>query len=137
MCRGEVLSIGVIVLASRLASIERAILDALFIPAFALVILAAAHADRRAKAGFTTRRWATYTGEASFAFYLLHELIIVNVYSVVGGASPLRALALSGFALGVCAVAAVALHEGVEKPAQRLIRDRCLTRRSRSQRADA
>lgn len=83
---------------------------------FAGLILAAALGDMRSATRVLSHRWLVYAGEVSFGFYLVHELVLVNLQPYLGGGmvSAVVILALS-------AVAAAALHHLVERPMQRLI----------------
>lgn len=112
-------------------TLPQSLVDVVFVPLFALVVLSAAVADLGGARGVLHRRLFTYAGEVSFAFYLTHELVIMNLAHVVGRNAPGPAgavWALSAFILA--AVTAVALHHGVERPAQRWIRTQLLPRPS-------
>ncbi|SDP69509.1 Peptidoglycan/LPS O-acetylase OafA/YrhL, contains acyltransferase and SGNH-hydrolase domains [Klenkia soli] len=84
------------------------------------VVLWAHDRDLRGLPGWLRSRAMVFAGEASFALYLVHELVIVNLRGHLPGPGWLQAVVM--LALG--AVAAVALHLGVEKPANRLLRGR-------------
>lgn len=123
---GLVAVVGVAVLVHRWW-LPQSVVDVIFIAPFALAIWISAGADLRGVAGVLHHRWATYAGEVSFAFYLVHELVIMNVVAVVG--ADRRGLStvpwvLTAFVLS--ALCAVALHHLVERPAQRWIRERML-----------
>lgn len=90
--------------------------DALFAPVFAAVLLAAARRDLAGNPGGLSSRWLVYAGEVSFCFYLVHELVIVNLRPHMTGPAAVP-IAL----IGSC-VLAVALHHLVELPAQKLLR---------------
>lgn len=92
-------------------------------PVFICCIALAAQRDIGERPGFGTRRWLVYLGELSFAFYLVHELTIVNLAHVVHADGVL----LAAISLAVAMVAAIALHHLVERPAQRFIL-RCTNR---------
>jgi peptidoglycan/LPS O-acetylase OafA/YrhL len=82
------------------------------------VIAAAATSDIAGRSSWLTNRWAIYAGEVSFAFYLVHLLVIGLLQTQ---------LSASGFfgsvlCLIVSIIAAVALHHGVERPAERRLR---------------
>ncbi|NAZ81094.1 acyltransferase family protein [Kineococcus sp. R8] len=86
---------------------------------FLLVLLWAAHRDLARRPGWLTSRVAVTAGEVSFAFYLVHELVIVNLREhLPPGALTAGVMTVSA---GACAAA---LHWGVERPANRLLRDR-------------
>jgi len=88
----------------------------------ALVVAAAATADSRGVRTIWSRRTLVYLGEVSFAFYLVHYLVIVG--AVRAGLVP-RHVTLSTAAIGTCGLfcvsvlAAMALFHGVEKPMMR------------------
>jgi peptidoglycan/LPS O-acetylase OafA/YrhL len=89
------------------------LLDAATPLLFVAIVSAAAVRDLEHTTGWLTHRWFVYAGEASFCFYLVHEVVILNVGRLVTGlAGSLLALTAS------CAAAAV-LHHGVERPLQR------------------
>lgn len=91
--------------------------DSLLAPVFLYAILAAAGRDTEGRPGWLRHRVLVFAGEASFAFYLVHQLVIVNLLHV--SADP-------HIDLGVCflvsVVAALALHLVVERPSNRLLR---------------
>ena len=85
------------------------------LPLFAVLIAWAYQADHRGRPGVLRSRALVYAGEVSFAFYLVHELVIINLrheHLAHGWSLALVALLVS------CA-AAVTLHHLVERPAQR------------------
>jgi peptidoglycan/LPS O-acetylase OafA/YrhL len=90
--------------------------DALFAPAFAAILLAAARRDVAETGGWLASRWLVYAGEVSFCFYLVHEMVIVNLRPHMTGAG-----AVPVALIGSC-VLAIALHHLVELPSQRLLR---------------
>lgn len=100
--------------------------DVLLAPAFCLLVAAAATADRDGRPGPLTARGLVYLGEVSFAFYLVHELVLVNLLHaldepIVANAHPFSAaegLSLTAAALAMGLVGAALLHHGVERPAQ-------------------
>jgi peptidoglycan/LPS O-acetylase OafA/YrhL len=92
--------------------------DAVMAPSFLLVLLCAAARDLDGRAGWLRSRLMVFAGEASFALYLVHEVVIVNLRD------PLR---LNGWveaaiALGISCVGAVVLHLAVERPCNSLLR---------------
>jgi peptidoglycan/LPS O-acetylase OafA/YrhL len=97
----------------------------------ALVCLAlvakTAQADLQRPYGAMTQRWLVYAGQVSFAFYLVHELVILNVAHLTG----LRGWALDPVALSASCLAAVALHHLVERPCETRIRGLRLPTRER------
>ena len=97
----------------------------LMTPAFALLIVAAALADVYGRKGVLGTSLMEHLGIVSFCFYLVHELLLVNVVPHLpapsgGGGRVALALGL----LAACLLAAEALHYAVERPAQRWIRAR-------------
>ena len=85
--------------------------------AFVVVVVVAALADLDGAPGPLTRRAAVYAGELSFAFYLAHELVIVNV-KAADGLGPLQ---VTGLSLAVTVAVAVVAHHLVERPARRFL----------------
>ena len=84
---------------------------------FLVVVLWAATLDLGNRHGLLSRRPLVLAGEASFAFYLVHELVIVNLRGVTGSA-----LGTSFVIFAVACLAAAALHVIVERPLNRLLR---------------
>jgi peptidoglycan/LPS O-acetylase OafA/YrhL len=95
----------------------RALPNALLAVPFAGLILAAALGDLRGTTRVLGHRWLVYAGEVSFAFYLVHELALVNLQRHLTGTGFVDAVIVLLVACG----AAVLLHHVVERPAQRLI----------------
>ena len=90
--------------------------DAALTLAFVLVIVAAARRDLEAPGGVLGHRWLVYAGEVSYAFYLVHELTIVNVHHLMPSAP---GWAQAATALSAACLLAVALHHLVERPCRR------------------
>src|SRR5262249_61893266 len=89
---------------------------ALTLVPFALLIAAAAHADRgRALSPFRSRP-LVWLGEISFCFYLVHYWFISALH--------VTAWQHIAFSLPLAVLAAAALHHFVERPAERRIRGR-------------
>ncbi|MFJ8505677.1 acyltransferase family protein [Streptomyces avermitilis] len=91
---------------------------------FALLIPAAAVADLRGLPSLWRRPWLVRLGELSFAFYMVHLLVLragTNLlgknphYAIPGG------LAATAAAFAVALGLSWALYEGVERPARRLL----------------
>ncbi|GAA1756276.1 acyltransferase [Luedemannella helvata] len=92
-----------------------------------LLLPAAALADVSGARTLWSRRWMVYLGELSFAFYMVHLLVIrafhefgmlperVDVIAAVAGTAALFALSFA---------AAVALYHGVERPMMRVLSPR-------------
>lgn len=93
--------------------------DGLLAPIFLCVVLAAARRDLDNRPGWLRHRVLIFAGEASFAFYLVHQLVIVNLRRVA--VSPHEDFLIC---LLVSLAAALALHMLVERPCNRLLRDR-------------
>jgi peptidoglycan/LPS O-acetylase OafA/YrhL len=92
-------------------------LNVFLTPAWLVLIIGWVQADLAGRGGPLTWKWLVYAGQVSFAFYLVHELVILNFQHWFHVSTvPLVAL----MALGSM-VAAIALHHGVEQPAQRLL----------------
>lgn len=87
------------------------------------------HADARHRAGDSVsgtrmRRLLVYLGEVSFAFYLVHELVIFGAVAAPWGASAVggvRGLILMGASLALGVFLAIAAHHLVERPARIMI----------------
>jgi peptidoglycan/LPS O-acetylase OafA/YrhL len=93
-------------------------MDAILTPVFLALIIAAAVSDVQQRGGWLTSRAFVYAGQVSFSFYLVHELVIINVAERFGGAP---AVALD---VVLAVAAAIALHHLVELPFQRWLRPR-------------
>jgi peptidoglycan/LPS O-acetylase OafA/YrhL len=88
-----------------------------------LVLVSAAIADLDGRPGLLTRRWSVYLGEVSFAFYLVHYLVLAALvqglgWRATGFADVAPVAVIFAAALG----GAVLLHHLVELPCQRLLR---------------
>jgi peptidoglycan/LPS O-acetylase OafA/YrhL len=86
---------------------------------FLALIVAAAVVDLDSRRGWLASRPLIYAGEVSFCFYLVHQLIIVNMLSTIG-----RGFGDALLLFAMSAVAAAALHHLVELPCQRVLRGR-------------
>lgn len=93
--------------------------DSVLAPIFLCVVLAAARTDVDDSAGWLRHRLPVFAGEASFAFYLVHQSVIVNLrrLTVSPGVNFLICLLVS-------IAASLALHVLVERPCNRLLRGR-------------
>ncbi|MER5598963.1 acyltransferase [Streptomyces sp. NPDC002265] len=101
---------------------------------FALLIPAAAVADLRGLPSLWRHRRLVRLGELSFAFYMVHLLVVRAVRSLVGTGPRFgvpEGLALTAAVFAVSLGLAWVLYEGVERPARRL-----LLREGRRARAD-
>ena len=109
--------------------VPRGVADVLSVGPLTLVLVAYAGRDLTGRRSLLARPWAVYLGQLSFAFYLVHQLVLdlllkdVIPFTDAAVSSALWRLAVG---LGVSVLAAMAVHHGVELPAQRL-----LTRRRR------
>ncbi|MFD3585500.1 acyltransferase family protein [Streptomyces sp. NPDC058683] len=100
---------------------------------FALLIPAAALADLRGLPSLWRRRWLVRLGELSFAFYMVH-LLVLRTGTHLLGTRPRFGL-LTGAAAATVAFAVSLglswlLYEGVERPARRLLLRRRPARRT-------
>jgi len=121
------------VLSLRRGVIAQSVVDVVLVPFFALVILTAALADLRGRSGVLQHRSLTYAGEVSFGFYLVHELVILNLAPHLPGVGAVaRVSSLLVVFAAACAAAAL-LHHLVERPAQRRIRAAWARRRAARQ----
>lgn len=106
-------------------AIPQTVGDLIFDVPFLALVVAAASADLRGKAALILHsRFMVYAGRISFAYYLVHELVLFNGNLVWGQGPqtrPLQALLTVGVAT-LCFVVAMALHHGVEKPMQSWLR---------------
>ncbi|MBP1135110.1 peptidoglycan/LPS O-acetylase OafA/YrhL [Arthrobacter sp. PvP023] len=100
---------------------------------FLAVIVSAAGADLQGRRGWLPAKPLIYAGQVSYAFYLVHELVILNLLGLLPDslAKPVFAV----IALAVAISLAIALHHLVELAAQRylsrLMRSRTLHAESR------
>jgi peptidoglycan/LPS O-acetylase OafA/YrhL len=92
---------------------------------FGLLLAAAASTDLDGRSGILTRPVSIYLGEVSFAFYLVHVVVLSYVakaahwghaWSGAAGAEPLAVTFVA------CLAAAILLHHAVELPMQRVLR---------------
>ena len=87
---------------------------------FLLLILHMAGRDIEGRPGTLHRRAFVFAGEVSFAFYLVHELVIVNLLPLLPGGALVQVVVMATVAV----LAAVLLHLLVERPCNRRLRDR-------------
>ncbi|MFD8717183.1 acyltransferase family protein [Streptomyces sp. NPDC059629] len=94
------------------------------ITGFALLIPAAAQADLRGLPSLWRRRWLVRLGELSFAFYMVH-LLVLRTGTHVLGTRPRFDLVTGAAAAAVAFAVSLGLswllYEGVERPARRLL----------------
>ncbi|MEV4501987.1 acyltransferase family protein [Streptomyces klenkii] len=89
---------------------------------YTLTIAAAARADVRGEPSPFRNRINVYLGEASFAFYLVHEIVIFSVDHFLTTHHFTIPLTLHlGLVLSISFIGAVLLHEFVEKPGVKLL----------------
>ncbi|MGY1735364.1 acyltransferase family protein [Geodermatophilus sp. SYSU D00684] len=94
--------------------------NALVAGPFLVLILYMADRDITGAPGWLRSRALVFAGEVSFAFYLVHELVIVNLIPFLPDHGLLQVTVMSAVAVA----AAVALHLLVERPCNRWLRDR-------------
>lgn len=107
--------------------------------ATALIIPAAALADLRGTRSFWRDRLAVHLGEVSYAFFLVHLVVIVTAMQLIGRDtrwSAPYAVAITATLLLLSYVLAVLLHSYVELPAMRLLTRRRAAPRVRPAVAD-
>ncbi len=95
----------------------------LMVPAFAWLIYACAQADLDGVRGVLRLKLLEHLGITSFAFYLVHELVLLNLKPLPWphGSKPVN-LATVIVLWVICQTAAELLYRGVERPAQHRIR---------------
>ncbi|MEV4508562.1 acyltransferase family protein, partial [Dactylosporangium sp. NPDC049525] len=92
-----------------------------------LVVAAAARADLLGRPTLWSRPLMVYLGELSFAFYLVHFLVLTGFdrYGLLPHrAGPAQALVATASVLWFSLIAAMVVYHGVEQPALRLLRSR-------------
>ena len=94
--------------------------DAVMAPSFLLVLLCAANRDLEGRRGWLPSRALVFAGEASFALYLVHEVVILNLKDHLD----VNGWVAAGVMLAVSCLAAVVLHLAVERPFNTLLRGR-------------
>lgn len=98
---------------------------------YTMLVAAAARADLRGTRSAFRQRHMVYLGEASFAFYLVHELVMFTGNQVMKHHPPVATVPNLVAVFSVALVGAFALHEFVEKPCQRLLTSRTFRRTAR------
>jgi peptidoglycan/LPS O-acetylase OafA/YrhL len=109
--------------------VPRGFADVVAVGPLALVLMAYAGRDLTGRRTLMSRRWAVYLGQLSFAFYLVHQVIldlVMKQFLPMGQRTAHDVFLRSLVALALSVLAAMALHHFVELPGQRL-----LTRRRR------
>lgn len=97
----------------------------LLLPGFCMLVAAAATADLTGTPGVLAHAWLVRAGQLSFAFYLVHSLVIDVLVAHLAVPQPVLVVA----ALSVASLGALALHEAVERPCQRWLSPRDRERR--------
>lgn len=100
--------------------VEGPLTNAIMAAPFLLLILCAADSDVQGRRGWLSSPTMVLAGEVSFAFYLVHELVIVNLALLLPMAVPLQIACM----LALAVTCAVFLHFVVERTCNRLLRDR-------------
>jgi peptidoglycan/LPS O-acetylase OafA/YrhL len=91
---------------------------------FSFLIAAAALRDAQGRSTWFMHRALVRLGEWSFAFYLVHELVIrvARENADIGGLAPAAGILVAGVLLGIAVAASGALHRVVERPLERRLR---------------
>ncbi|WP_372406752.1 acyltransferase family protein [Streptomyces luteireticuli] len=96
---------------------------------FVITIAAAARADMRSEPSPFRNPYMVYLGEISFAFYLVHEIVIFSVRHFFRMHQVTVPLTLHvGLVASISLFGAVLLHEYVEKPGVRLLSGKAVAR---------
>lgn len=106
--------------------------DLLLVLPFAALIGAVAVRDLEGRSGLLGRRPLVRLGEASFAFYLVHSMVILVLDDAGRGRALLHGVPLATLALVLSVLAAWALHRGVERPIEARIRERLVAKERRA-----
>jgi peptidoglycan/LPS O-acetylase OafA/YrhL len=104
--------------------VPRGFADVVAIGPLALVLMAYAGRDLIGRRTWLSSQWAVYLGQLSFAFYLVHQLVLDLVLKrILPMDTPSQPALLLGaaVALAMSVVAAMAVHHLVELPAQQLL----------------
>jgi peptidoglycan/LPS O-acetylase OafA/YrhL len=104
--------------------VPRGAADVLALGPFALVLMAYAGKDLTGRGSWLSRPWAVYLGQLSFAFYLVHQLVMDFVLQrlvPMPTATVPAALGRTAICLVLAVLAAMAVHHGIELPGQRLL----------------
>ncbi len=100
-------------LAGGLLHLPKPMMDPVLAAVFVAIVVASAGSDVAGRRSWLTSRGFVYAGEVSFCFYLVHELVIVNVVPYVSGPA---AVVVD---LVAAAMLAAVVHHLVELPCQR------------------
>ena len=104
--------------------VPRGFADVLTVGPLALVLLAYTGRDLTGRRSIMARPWAVYLGKLSFAFYLVHQLLLDLVMKSLLPLHERTSAGIawrSGIGLVLSMLAAMAVHHGVELPCQRLL----------------
>ena len=105
--------------------VPRGLADVLTVGPLALVLVAYAGRDLTGRTSVMARPWAIYLGKLSFAFYLVHQLVLDLVMKTLLPLHADRAAGAiawrSGVGLVLSLLGAMAVHHGVELRCQRLL----------------
>ena len=104
--------------------VPRGFADVVAVGPLALVLVAYAGRDLTGRATWMARPWAVYLGQLSFAFYLVHQLVLDLVMKQLlplSDPSVVDIVWRAGIGLALSVLAAMAVHHGVELRAQRLL----------------
>jgi peptidoglycan/LPS O-acetylase OafA/YrhL len=104
--------------------VPRGLADVIVLGPLALVLIAYAGRDLIGRNTMMSRRWAVYLGQLSFAFYLVHQLVldlVLKRWMPLTNPTVAGALGRTVVALVISVAAAMVVHHGVELPGQRLL----------------
>ena len=111
--------------------VQRPFATVLALPCFALLLVAGASADLSGRSRLMRAWLPVRLGEWSFALYMVHDSL-VTLFTHHGWLMPPRGLAGFGYLMVfvmLCTLAAIVAHYGLEKPAERWLRNRMPGRR--------
>lgn len=102
--------------------------DIVIWPALGLLIFSLAETSKHGQDNPIGARWLVYLGEASFALYMTHLPVDIVYFHGLDLVLPRAAIATPWLAwsgvFAVCIPAAILVHEAIEKPARRWLRQR-------------
>lgn len=104
--------------------VPRGFADVVAIGPLALVLMAYAGRDLTGRPTMMARPWAVYLGQLSFAFYLVHQVVldlVMKQFLPMGQRTAHDVFLRSLVALALSIIAAMILHHFVELPGQRLL----------------
>lgn len=104
------------------ASLAQTLTGFLMTPVFLVLIAAGAKADIQRRKGVLDRIALVHLGTVSYCFYLVHELVLVNIAPYLPPpVSAVERLLWIAILLAICQAGAELLHRLVEVPSQRWI----------------